>query len=354
MNRFNRDRSRERDLQRASDTLTKLYSGQLDTAAAEALNPWRAEDSGYLEEFLGTAHLLGDMKALADDPDIAKVMDAPVVPEPVNKKWPGLAVAASVVLAIAIGLGVYIGQDHSGSSSNSGNVLRYVTKVGEQKTVELKDGSILMLNTATELLVDITDQYRHVFLERGEAYFDIAKDPNRTFTVDMGLHSVTVLGTEFNIRKTSESFVVAVLGGTVSLHQQDEEPSSSASLPADPDGKGQTIQSPSQYRLEAGWVARVNTTGGELSGYQPDNISSLQNWRSGVIEFEGTPLYQVARELNRYSAKKILIEDPSIVDMEIYAVMHVNSIRVALTGLQKALPIKVLHEFDRIVIVRPD
>ena len=332
--------------------MARLHSGELGREEAGALNPWSAEDAGYLEEFLGTAHLLGDMEALADDPDIAKVMDAPAEPEKVKRWRPALAAAASVLLATVIGLGVYVGRDSDGGAS--GNVLRYVTKVGEQKTVVLDDGSAVTLNTATELLVDMTDQHRRVFLERGEAYFDVARDPSRQFSVDVGLHSVTVLGTEFSIHKTSESFVVAVLEGVVSLHQQDEEPLPSAPLLADPSGTVEAIQSPSQRRLEAGWVARVNVTSNQLSGYRPDNISALQSWRGGVIEFEGTPLYQVVRELNRYSAKKILIEDSGIVDMEIYAVVHVNSIRVALTGLQKALPIKVLHEFDRIVIVKSE
>ena len=75
-----------------------------------------------------------------------------------------------------------------------------------------------MLNTGGQLVVDYGAQARRVLLERGEAYFEVAEDRARPFTVDLGLRSVTAVGTAFNVRKDPERFQVAVTDGAVAFH----------------------------------------------------------------------------------------------------------------------------------------
>ncbi len=346
---------------RAARNIMRLFGGKLTAHDVKHVNGWRSPNPEYQAEFFGTAELLADIESLADDPQVAALMDSPIQAESESRTgrfWPGVAIAASVLLMVTVVTGVYLNQQDQSDADTQ--VLRYVTRIGEQKKVELGEGSIVTLNTGTEIMVDITAEHRRILLVRGEAFFDIASDPERPFGVNVGLHSVSVLGTQFNIRKAPEQFSVAVLQGTVAIHQQDETADITAPVLSEVKASELNtvssqdeminIQSPGQYRLTAGWVAEFDVAHDRLSSYAPRNIDKLQGWRDGIIEFEGTPLYRVIQELNRYSAKKILIEDADIMNLEIYSVLRVGHLTSTLAGLESTLPVKVSHHFDRIVV----
>ena len=77
---------------------------------------------------------------------------------------------------------------------------RFSTGKGETKVVALKDGSVVTLNTASEIRVNYSDAVRAVELVRGEALFDVAKNKARPFVVAAGDTSVRVVGTSFTVR----------------------------------------------------------------------------------------------------------------------------------------------------------
>ena len=111
------------------------------------------------------------------------------------------------------------------------------------------------------------------------------------------------------------------------------------------------IIDPGQRRVEAGWVVEYDLASNRLTGRQCKDMSHYHQWRTGMLQFSGEPLYKVVGELNRYSAKKILIEDTAIMDLEVYAALRVDRLESALMGLEQGNPIKVSRYFDRIVIV---
>jgi transmembrane sensor len=61
---------------------------------------------------------------------------------------------------------------------------RYHTRLGELGYVELPDGSMTILNTATEIELAFTGNVRRIKLLQGEALFDVAPDPHRMFVVE--------------------------------------------------------------------------------------------------------------------------------------------------------------------------
>jgi transmembrane sensor len=71
----------------------------------------------------------------------------------------------------------------------------YATDVGEQRQISLADGSTVQLNTASALGVDLETSERRVVLRHGEAFFSVAKDSSRPFTVRAGASPIVVLGT---------------------------------------------------------------------------------------------------------------------------------------------------------------
>ena len=328
------------------------YQAVRDAAALSLNNAidrpcdWKSQGVGYQRTFLGVAHLLADIQRLDRDPELLSLRHRPAsVPltDRTGKRTPIWAMAASLVMAVVAGLWFYGQQAVAPGLSMD----RHVTRVGEQKRVELDDGSVITLNTGSELLVGLSGTERKVILRRGEAYFDVARDSSRPFSVDAGLRTVTVLGTAFNLRKSPDRLQLAVTEGTVALHAEGEVVSSTASLISTDNNTSGLMAG--QYRLQAGWVAEVEAREQELMAYR-GNMESLALWRTGALDFDNTPLMDVVRELNRYSGKKILIEDSSIMELAVLGVIQVHSIDQAVRGLEYTLPIKATHYFDRIVL----
>jgi transmembrane sensor len=94
-------------------------------------------------------------------------------------------------------------------------VQAYSTGPSEHRIVELPDGSKITLGARTELSTHYTANRRVIFLDRGEAWFDVAHNPSRPFTVLAGVGAITALGTQFDVRplrtlNTSRSQLVPV------------------------------------------------------------------------------------------------------------------------------------------------
>ena len=323
---------------RAAQGLTELQSGQLSDKQSREINGWKSDNPEYREEFLATARLLADMEALADDPEVLALAI-----EPSRPKIQLYATAAAMILAVVVGLMWPWPKNTADIDAK-----RYITRVGEQRQVVMDDGTTIHMNTATQMIVAVSDTERKVTLTRGEAYFDVVSDPERPFTVDAGYRSVTVLGTEFNILRSPENIQVAVTEGVVALHSTEEGVRSAV-----PVFRGQTDnETTHQIRVEAGWQVNFDARMQSLTGSKLSNTNDIANWRSGLLEFAGEPLFRVVKELNRYSAKKILVEDSSIIDLKIFAAVKVDRMDLALDGLEHTLPIRVTHHFDRIVLTR--
>ena len=327
--------------------LLHLWSDQLSEAEAAAIRNRVRRDPNYREEFDGSLEILGSMEELADDSEILEIAleYRRLIQERRSKQRLALSVAAGMLVSIGAALTYFspwAGPDDS-------HLQKYFTRIGEQQTIELDDGSVVTLNTAGQLVVDYSDEVRRILLERGEAYFEVAEDLKRPFTVDLGVRSVTAVGTAFNIRKHPEHYQVAVIKGAVAFHEVTEEVSSSQ-LPVSADGQAVLISELSQHRVEAGWVAEFDVSRDRLKAFRPESMERYESWRSGMLSFDREPLYLVVQELNRYSRKKILIEDASVMDLSVYTAVSVDEIDSALAGLEKLLPIEVRRHYDRIVI----
>lgn len=166
---------------------------------------------------------------------------------------------------------------------------RYVSGIGELRQVALDDGSSMLLNTATKAVVRLSDQAREVELAQGEALFDVAKDPNRPFSVRAGNITIKAIGTAFAVRHFDRRIEVTVEEGTVDL-----VPESGASV----------------QRLTADQHAVVEKT-------QPIVIEALSRgetdrqlaWRTGRLEFDGQPLSEAVNEMNRHNRRQIVVAD---------------------------------------------
>jgi transmembrane sensor len=90
------------------------------------------------------------------------------------------------------------------------------------RIVELPDGSKITLGAPTELATHYTANRRVIFLDRGEAWFDVTRNPSRPFNVLAGVGAITALGTQFDVRRELDSsdvehVTVTVGTGTVEV-----------------------------------------------------------------------------------------------------------------------------------------
>ena len=96
----------------------------------------------------------------------------------------------------------------------------YDTGIGEQRVVVLVDGTRMTLNTATSVSVSLTKTRRSVSVLHGEALFEVAKDPDRPFLVQVADASVVATGTSFLVRSTSDGNINADAFGVTLIEGQ--------------------------------------------------------------------------------------------------------------------------------------
>ncbi len=205
--------------------------------------------------------------------------------------------AVAIAAILAVGVTLYARNAHLLWAN------QYSTAVGELDTVSLPDGSRVTLNTDTRIHVDLGGKERRIDLRRGEAFFVVAKDATRPFVVYADDKRVTAVGTQFSVRRDADDIQVVVTEGRVKL----EQASTVLEL-------GKLVGRPGRpaTALAAGAIARTAKSDVLVQeGSAPDAEQRL-SWRNGYLVFDATPLADAVAEFNRYSARKIVIDDPSL------------------------------------------
>ena len=209
--------------------------------------------------------------------------------------WKPFAVAASVLLVFA---GLALQQtDLPFAPNQQADKLAFETAVGGHKVVSLSDGSRVELNTDTAIEAAVDHSGRAIWLERGEAYFDIAKRPAQQFVVHSGPRTVTVLGTKFSVRRTGSQLTVAVLEGMVRV------------------AEGAAAER--SVTVAAGNVVVAGDGSTLVTRSSVEAVQELMAWRSGRLHFDDATLAQAAGQFNRYNRKQLVIGDASAAKVRI-------------------------------------
>ena len=181
----------------------------------QAFKEWMSRSPAHREEVKNLAKFWGKMNILTE-------LAVPQHIAPHSRKSrrqkqsspfiSNIAIAA-YSLSLAVGIALWVQLAPSNSPQNG----LYATAVGQQKTIQLRDGSTLQLNTNSQVRVDYTDQHRDIRLLQGEAHFDVAKNPNKPFRVAAGHGLVQAIGTAFAVYLNGDQLNVTVTEGQVGL-----------------------------------------------------------------------------------------------------------------------------------------
>ena len=329
---------------RAQWFVMRLYSGDMTAADESALHRWLAEDPSHRKAYQHLLHLRDLSGDLASDKDIAALTrDALGTGERpgFHRRW--IAVAAAVFLVAVTGVLAKTYLD----TSDEAQILE--TALGDQQTFALRDGSSVTLNSGSRILIDFDSRGRRILLDFGEIFLVVAKDPERTFTIRAGDHVVTALGTKFSVHLSGHRLEVAVAEGRVAVTDDNIRfPRQTESLARFEAGS---------LVLDAGSVATFEQDQQTVQEDSIDEVERLQSWRSGRVRFEDQRLMEVISEVNRYSPVKVLIEDSTIADLRISAVLNLDQVEMTgqvellLSSLEDIHPIKVVRHPDRFVLI---
>ncbi len=254
-----------------------------------------------------------------------------------------LSAVFTLCMTIAIGLLINSG-DISGVSGNG----IYQTRIGEQNTITLADGSVIQLNTNSRLQVNYVDQQRQVVLMAGEAHFEVAKDPDRPFLVKAGQGMVRAVGTAFSVRLNPEALRVTVTEGKVALISTTEPAATAPDIP-----QSAPEQHTRGYLVQGQSVdfkpAQQEGLGSQVHQLQARDLEHELAWRQGLLLFAGEPLKEVIDEVNRYTKLDIQIIDSEIADISIGGQFKVGETEAMLKVLETSFGIDITRPSENTV-----
>jgi transmembrane sensor len=231
-----------------------------------------------------------------------------------------VAAAAACLVVVLVAADVHTARFVSGGD-------RYITPVGGIDNVRLADGSQVTLNTDTSIRVILTAKERRVQLERGEAFFEVAKDKARPFIVYVGHKRVMAVGTQFAVRRNDSDIQVVVTEGRVSL-----------------------AETRSPIYLQAGDIARTSKSEVLVRTNATSEAEKLLSWRRKYVVFDNTALADAVAEFNRYNTRKILIGDPAIAAIRIGGNFRATNTDGFIWLLQSGFPVSVERRDDTVVL----
>jgi len=288
------------DIHDAAATWLARRDAGFDAAQAAEFARWRDADPRHasaLRRAEATQHLLARLPEtpaaaamLAEVDALCSARPAVVAVSTLWKFFGGLAAAACVALFFVV----------SKPSLESANAT-YTTVAGDHQSINLPDGSTLVLDASSEVEVAFARSERRVRLQRGEAHFHVAKDALHPFIVSAGAVIVRAVGTAFKVRRETAGVEVLVTEGKVKVSRIDVEGA------ANPAGSEPIF-------LAAGERAFVeNTVATAIATNQaPGSAATVKARNVPRLVFNNTPLSEVVERFNRYSRVQMEIADPDL------------------------------------------
>jgi transmembrane sensor len=335
----------------AAAWLVEHESGQeLSPARLPAWEAWM-DDADNRAEYAAMVHLRRDLHALGPQSlpssealleDSFDVDHPPVSPAPVRatvtagrgrrgrgRRSFAVAAGAAFLLCLAgLPLARWL---RSPAGAVSGPAQTYATGAGEQRAFTLDDGSEMTLGGNTSAVVSFTATGRTVVLGRGEGLFHVQHDRLRPFQVCAVQACVTAIGTIFDVHLYSDRVRVWVQQGSVEV------------APIKPVSVDEAVSSAAQWsplRLQRGQEMSY-AADGEASAPGPADARAAEAWTQGSLIYHGRPLSEVIEDVQRYSARPILL-DPAAANLRYSGSVIQQHIDQWIRGLSDIFPVEIV------------
>jgi len=196
------------------------------------------------------------------------------------------------------------------------------TGAARRQTLALTDGSRAELNAQTRLQTDFRYGRRTVRLERGEAFFTVARDARRPFLVHTPAGTIRVTGTQFDVRLGPDGETeVTLKEGSILFLRSGQPP----------------------VRLSPG--EQFDSARRGLHRLSSAEVESVEAWRSGLLDCDGLSLAEVAERLSAYHGRRITVS-PDIARLKLGGSFQIDDLSAALQVVEAAVDVAVVADPD--------
>jgi len=302
----------------ASGWYFRLQAEDVTTAERDHFSCWLAQGAAQYEAWQEVQLLLGSLREPA-----RRMREAEQArwKKPAGQRWLPKACAAAVVLMT---IGLLAAQTPWLDRWRAD----YATGTGETRRIELADGSRLQLNTDSAVQIHLSSGRRQVRLLRGEAWFEVTRDPTRPFVVESGTGTVTVVGTQFSVAQHNARTQVQVAQGKVAVSAGDGAP----------------------VYLEPGRAVEYQDRRlSEVHGFDP---AAGFAWRQRQLVFRQQPLADVVAQLNRYWPGRTLVLGDELRERRVSGVFDIDKPEAVLKALVHTLNLQAERYTPYLLVLR--
>jgi len=305
----------------AADWLVRLEEDNVSAADRVAFLAWRGASARNREAFERLLKLWGafdEAKVLADyavsdeNTELLAKDAARARLGVFGRRSVLTGIAASVAVLGAVGLSIVIKSNLSNPHRNS-----FETAIGEQQTIDLPDGSVIELNTNSHVEYVYLKDTRDIRLLRGEAYFEVASDKDRPFTVQTPGGRVVAVGTAFTVRLNNDSEMDVLVSEGKVVFLPEKTPALQQEI---------TVTPQSATAVSAGQTAIIKNDVESVDIIEPEALARKLSWRQGVLAFSGDPLAEVIADVGRYTDIVIEIDDQTLRDLPVSGYFKIGEV----------------------------
>ncbi|MCC5810778.1 MAG: FecR family protein [Ectothiorhodospiraceae bacterium] len=307
----------ERLLEEAARWRVQLDDPALPRETHQAFERWRCRHPDHAQAWQAI-NAIWDATAGASRPGAREALERTFEEEQGDaRRWLGRGAGLLLILLVLMPLAWIV----SGIPSPAHLLADHHTAVGEIRTVELPDGSRMVLNTATAVDVRFDDDQRRIRLHHGEIHITVAPDSRRPLEVVTDHGRARALGTRFGVRRV-ESGNTAITRVTVQ-HSRVEL------CPAGGD-----------HCRELRQGQQADTDGRHVTEPVTVDPEASAAWTTGRLVADDVPVTDVLRELARYRRGFLHIDDTGLAGMRVSGVIPLHDTDRALKALESTLPLR--------------
>jgi transmembrane sensor len=311
----------------AAAWLAILHGPNRTRAAEEGCSAWLKTNSLHSRAFEQATEIWEVSRNLPRPARIIRTKDARALLR-------AATVFAAAIVAVTIGFKLY--SHYAGVT----------TDIGEERLLTLEDGTRIVLNTTTRIVLSYNRQSRHVELKTGEALFDVAKRPNWPFVVTVGDRQIRALGTEFVVRRDPHRLAVTLVEGKVTVLPAGD--SSAASGSAADLSTGIVPANTKTIALAPG--QRLTFDDNRPTRLDKPALDQVLGWQRREITLDDAPLPDAVAEMNRYSTIALVIEEPGARTIHVTGLFRAGDSLSFARAVAATYGLEIVEEPHRLVL----
>lgn len=322
----------------AAAWVVRLHSDQRTQSDREAFRAWMEADVSHVEAFEAHATIWETSALWSEDAEAREILRFSPLWSGFGRRlvqWGAVSGAVAAALAVGIFLPGLLRPEQA-----------FRTVPGELRTISLKDGSTLQMDTDSEVTTRFTAGERQVVLARGQAYFRVAKDHARPFRVFVGQDEIRAVGTAFEVRRVGDHAAVVLEEGRLALYRG---------------GGGRDVRAPLAAVVAERPAPTTYLDAGQALDLRPAtpwvvqtaNVVQASAWRYGRVVLDDTRLGDAAADLNRYGGPQIVLADPRLGDIRVSGVFHTGRPRDVVDSVVSAFPVRIASDDGKAIVLEP-